>query len=133
MFLSLDYLYVPARNIEAAVHYYTAQLGGELVWKIHAFETWVAGIRLSASGPMVLLAAHLQEDTPILIYRVEHLQSTVAALSARGWRAESGPFEIPNGPCYTFRDPAGVRLAIYENQRPDVAKHFAGRIDRVNE
>ena len=133
MFLSLDYLYVPAGDIEAALRYYTEQLGGELVWKIHAFETWVAGVRLSASGPMVLLAAHLQEDTPILIYRVERLQSTIAALSARGWRAESGPFEIPNGPCYTFRDPAGVRLAIYENQRPVVAEHFAGRIDSANE
>jgi predicted enzyme related to lactoylglutathione lyase len=130
MFLSLDYLYVPAGDIEAAVRFYTEQLGGELVWKIHAFETWVAAVRLSASGPMVLLAAHLQGTTPILIYRVEHLESTVAELHARGWRAESGPFEIPNGPCYTFRDPEGVRLAIYENQRPDVAKNFVGRIDR---
>jgi hypothetical protein len=50
MFLSLDYLYVPAPDIDAAVHYYTEQLGGELVWKIHAFDTWVAGVRLSASG-----------------------------------------------------------------------------------
>jgi len=132
MFFSLDYLYVPAPNIDAAVSYYTEQLGGELVWKIHAFDTWVAAVRLSASGPMVLLAAHLHGNTPILIYRVEHLESTVASLHARGWRAESGPFEIPNGPCYTFRDPEGVRLAIYENQRPDVATHFVGRIDREN-
>jgi|SRR5215510_11868098 catechol 2,3-dioxygenase-like lactoylglutathione lyase family enzyme len=130
MFLSLDYLYVPAPDIDAAVHYYTEQLGGELVWKIHAFDTWVAGVRLSVSGPTVLLAAHLPGETPILIYRVEHLANAVAALSARGWRAESGPFEIPNGPCYTFRDPVGVRLAIYENQRPNVAQDFAGRIDR---
>jgi predicted enzyme related to lactoylglutathione lyase len=132
MFLSLDYLYVPVGDIEAAICYYTEQLCGELVWKIRAFETWVAGVRLSERGPMVLLAAHLQGDTPILIYRVEHLESTVAALSARGWSADSGPFEIPNGPCYTFRDPTGVRLAIYENQRPDVAEHFSGRIDKGN-
>ena len=37
MFLSLDYLYLPARDIEASVRYYTGELGGELVWKIHAF------------------------------------------------------------------------------------------------
>jgi predicted enzyme related to lactoylglutathione lyase len=132
MFLSLDYLYVPAKDIEASVRYYTEQLGGELVWKIHAFETWVAGIRLSPTGPMVLLAEHLQGDTPILIYRVERLESTIAALRAQGWTAESGPFEIPNGPCYTFRDPTGVRLAIYENQRPDVDQEFAGRFDSEN-
>jgi predicted enzyme related to lactoylglutathione lyase len=81
---------------------------------------------------MVLLAEHLQGDTPILIYRVERLESTIAALHARGWTAESGPFEIPNGPCYTFRDPTGVRLAIYENQRPDVDQEFAGRFDSEN-
>ena len=34
MFLSLDYLYLPARDIEASVRYYTGELGGELVWKI---------------------------------------------------------------------------------------------------
>jgi catechol 2,3-dioxygenase-like lactoylglutathione lyase family enzyme len=130
MFLSLDYLYVPANDIEASVRYYTEQLGGELVWKIHAFDTWVAGVRLSETGPMVLLAEHLEGDIPILIYRVEQLESTVAALRARGWTPESGPFEIPNGPCCTLRDPAGVRLAIYENQRPEVAQQFAGRIDQ---
>ena len=36
MFCSLDYLYVPARDIEASVRCYTDQLRGELVWKIHA-------------------------------------------------------------------------------------------------
>jgi catechol 2,3-dioxygenase-like lactoylglutathione lyase family enzyme len=132
MFLSLDYLYVPAKDIEASVRYYTEQLGGELVWKIHAFETWVAAIRLSGTGPMVLLAEHLRGDTPILIYRVERLESTITELRARNWIHESGPFEIPNGPCCTFRDPTGVRLAIYENQRPEVASEFAGRIDRKN-
>jgi predicted enzyme related to lactoylglutathione lyase len=129
MFLSLDYLYVPANDIEESVRYYTAQLGGELVWKIHAFNAWVAAVRLSPARPMVLLADHLRGETPILIYRVQRLESTIAELRARGWQAESGPFEIPNGPCYTFRDPTGVRLAVYENQRPQVEQEFAGRID----
>jgi len=30
MFLSLDFLYVPARGFEVSVRYYTGQLGGEL-------------------------------------------------------------------------------------------------------
>ena len=95
MFLSLDYLYVPANDIEESVRYYTAQLGGELVWKIHAFNAWVAAVRLSPARPMVLLADHLRGETPILIYRVQRLESTIAELRARGWQAESGPFEIP--------------------------------------
>jgi hypothetical protein len=43
---------VPAKDIEASVRYYTEQLDGELVWKIHAFGAWVAAIRLSPTGPM---------------------------------------------------------------------------------
>ena len=75
---------------------------------------------------------HLHGDTPILIYRVERLESAVARLRVQGWTPESGPFEIPNGPCYTFRDPTGVRLAIYENQSPEVSREFAGRIATNN-
>ena len=78
------------------------------VWKIHAFNAWVAAVRLSPMGPLVLLADHLQGDTPILIYRFEQLETSVAALRVRGWIPESGSFEIPNGPCYTFCDPTGV-------------------------
>jgi hypothetical protein len=38
MFLSLDFLYVSAKEIDAAIRHYTEQLGGELVWKIHPFD-----------------------------------------------------------------------------------------------
>ena len=83
MFLAIDYLYIPARDIEASLRYYTGQLGGELVWKIHAFGARVAAIRLSATGPLVLLADHLQGDTPFMIYRVE--SRTDGGRLARAW------------------------------------------------
>ena len=62
MFCSLDYLYLPARDIEASVRYDTDQLCGQLVWKIHAFNAWVAAVRLSPTGPLVMLADHLDGD-----------------------------------------------------------------------
>ena len=130
MFLSLDYLYVPAPDFEKSLRYYLETLGGELVWKIHAFDAWVACIRIAGDGPPILLASHLEGDCPIQIYSVANLAKAARELRTRGWRAETGPFEIPNGPCYTFRDPAGVRLAIYENQRPEVVEEFRGRIDK---
>ena len=71
----------------------------------------------------------LEGNSPVLIYQVENLEESAAALQARGWVAESGPFEIPNGPCFRFHDPAGTRLAIYEDQRPGVNQKFAGRFD----
>ena len=132
MFLSLDYLYVPARDIEASMRYYTDQLRGELVWKIHAFNTWVAAVRLSPTGPLILLADHRHGDTPILIDRVERLETTSPRCVFKAGYRRAVHFEIPNGPCYTFRDPTGVRLAIYENQRPEVNREFAGRIDTNN-
>lgn len=46
MFKSLDFLYVPAPDIESSVQYYTQVLGGELLWKIHAYGVWVACIEL---------------------------------------------------------------------------------------
>ena len=93
---------LPARDIEASVRYDTDQLRGQLVWKIQAFNAWVAAVRLSPTGPLVMLADHLDGDTPLLVYRVEQLETSAAALRLRGWVSENGPFEIPNGPCYTF-------------------------------
>jgi hypothetical protein len=93
-----------------------------------SFPRW----RLRRGSPSRQAFRLSRRDTPILIYRVERLETTTAALRARGWVPESGPFEIPNGPCCTFRDPTGVRFAIYENQRPEVDHEFAGRFDARN-
>ena len=129
MFESLDYLYVPAPDFPAALRFYTEVLGGTLEWKIHAFDAWVAGVRLSAQGPVVLLADHLAPGPPVLIYRVADLERSSADLRARGWQPEAGPFGMPSGPCTTFRDPAGARLAIYEQQWGDAHERFKGRMD----
>jgi hypothetical protein len=37
MFEFLDFLYVPAPDIESSIHYYTKVLKGELLWKTHAY------------------------------------------------------------------------------------------------
>ena len=133
MFESLDYLYVPAPSpsIEASIRYYVEVLGGTLRWKIHAFGAWVACIALSREGPPVLLADHKPPSGPQLVYRVAAFDRTVAELRARGWQPEAAPFEIPSGPCCSFRDPAGNQLAIYENRRPGLVQTFDGRFDRA--
>ena len=46
LFESLDFLYVPAPDIEAAIGYY-AGVGSKLLWKIDAFGVWLACIRVS--------------------------------------------------------------------------------------
>ena len=129
LFESLDFLYVPAPDIEAAISYYTGVLGSKLLWKIHAFGVWVACMRVSDSGPLLLLADHIKKNDLIMIYRVSILDNTASTLRSQGWKEEK-MLDIPLGPCYTFRDPAGNCIAIYENLRPDVMKQFNGRIDK---
>ena len=98
-----------------------------MLWKIHAFWSVAACIRVSDSGPLLLLADHIDM---IMIYRVSNLDNTASTLRSQGWK-EAKTLEIPSGPCHTFRDPAGNCIAIYENLRPDVMKQFNGRIDKV--
>ena len=128
MFESLDFLYVPSPEIEKSVIYYTTVLGGKLLWKIHAYGVWVACIELTEKEPHILLADHIERKDMMLIYRVSNLESAASELRKKGWKEEKS-LEIPNGPCYTFRDPAENLIAIYENTRPGVMKEFMGRID----
>ncbi len=130
IFKSLDFLYVPAPDIESSVKYYTQVLGGKLLWKIHAYDVWVACIDLSNSRrkPYVLLADHIEKNDMMLIYQVENLENAANQLRSRGWKQDSR-VEIPPGPCCTFRDPANNALVIYENKRPYVMQEFRGKID----
>jgi predicted enzyme related to lactoylglutathione lyase len=113
LFESLDFLYVPASDIEASINYYTNILGSTLLWKIHAYGVWVACICVSKLGPLLLLADHIKKNDLIMIYRVSSLDNTASTLRSHGWEEEK-MLEIPLGPCYTFRDPAGNSIAIYE-------------------
>jgi hypothetical protein len=85
-------------------------------------------IELSADGPRIVLADHLQGDQPILVYRVASLRDTVSELESRGWQSDRA-LEIPQGPCRVFWTPAGHRLALYERSRPGVEASFEGRRD----
>lgn len=53
------------------------------------------------------------------VFAVEDLDATVRDLTARGWQADGPAFEIPNGTCYVFSDPAGNPFAILQNDRPN--------------
>lgn len=128
MFASLDFVYTPTPDVDAAARHYVDVLGGEVRWKVRAMGTTVAAIRLSDAGPLVLLAGHLHGETPILVYRVADYTQATTALKAAG--VELDELEIPHGPCAAFRSVGGQRLAVYELTRPDADTHFDRRIDR---
>ena len=124
---SLDYLYVPAADVDAEAQRYAETLGAELVWKVRAMGTTVACLRVAEAGPAVLLSGHLQGPGAILVYRVEDYAATVRQLRERGVTVHE--LEIPHGPCATFTLAAGQRYAVYQLTRPDAVHLFDGRID----
>ena len=128
-FMSLDYLYFSAPDIDQAVRFYTHGLGGTLVWRVRHAGITVAAVRLTAADPLVLLAEHLATGAGLAVYRVLSLSELRARLSREGWRTEGEPFELPQGPCMVFRDPGQQRLAAYERLRLDADRRFEGRFD----
>ena len=128
MFQQLDYVYMPSRDVAADVTYFTDVLGGRCVFAIDGMGTRVAMIELTEGPPRLLLAGHLEGETPVLVYRVADLEAASKDLRSRGWQEGHG-LEIPQGPVRSFVAPGGQRLAIYELTRPGVEAGFEGRRD----
>lgn len=124
----LDFLYTPSSDVAGDLAYFTEVLGARVVFAIDSMGTRVAAVQLTEGPPLVLLTDHLEGERPILLFRVPDLDASLAALEARGWAREHS-FEIPHGPCCSFRSPGGHRIALYQLIRPEVAEHFEGRRD----
>ena len=105
MFGSLDYIYVPAADVDGEAVRYVETLGAELVWKVRGMGTTVTCLRVSEPGPAILLSGHLEGASAILVYRVQDYAATVARLRERNVAVHE--LEIPHGPCATFTMEAG--------------------------
>ena len=127
-FEELDFLYMPSRDVEADLGFYTGVLGGEAVFAIEHFGTRVAQVRVSGGATRLILAEHLEGEAPVLLHRVENLESAIKALEERGLELEA-EFGFPHGPAAAFRSPGGQRLAIYELTRPEADERLEGRFD----
>jgi hypothetical protein len=127
-FERLDFLYTPSTDVPRDLKYFTEVLGGRAIFAIDAMGTRVAAVELTEGPPLVLLTDHVEGERPILLYRVADLDVALADLEGRGWE-RAHTFEIPQGPCCSFRTPGGHRIALYQLVRPEVAEHFAGRFD----
>ncbi|HEY3208725.1 MAG TPA: hypothetical protein VGL18_02900 [Actinomycetota bacterium] len=127
-FQQLDFLYMPSRDVAADTAHLSEVMGGRVVFAIEAMGTRVAAIQLAQGSPVLLLTDHLEGERPILVYRVPDLRSALAQLESRGWERQH-TFEIPHGPCCSFRTPGGHRFALYQLTRPEAAAHFDGRRD----
>ena len=126
MFLSLDFIYLPARDFEAMLRTYVADLGAELAWRVRGMGTIVAHLRLAPERPGLMLGEHLEDQPPILVYRVENLRSTMKQLKAKGVRGSS--LEILYGAIFRFDAAGGQRFAVYQPTRPEADTMWASRM-----
>ena len=122
----LKYLYVGTSSFDEDLEYYRDVVGAEEVWNFKEFGARVAALRV-ATGPLLLIADHRPAPSCLPVFGVDDLDAAVARLESRGWRADSGPFGIPDGPCYLFSDRSGNQLAIFGNVRPDALSRVRPR------
>jgi len=123
----LDFVYCPSRDAAADLAHWTERLGATPVFAVERFETRVACVE-TGDGPAVLFAEHLEGDRPVLLYRVDDLESAVAAYRADGVEV-SEIFEFPFGEGVELVNPGPQRTAIYARTRPDRGASLRGRRD----
>ena len=128
LFLSLDFLYTPCRDVAADLALFEDVLGARVRFAIDGMSTRVAAVELAADAPLILLTDHLEGERAIAVFRVDDLPASMADLRSRGWSPDN-TFEIPHGPCCSFTTSGGHRIALYQLTRPEVAEHFEGRRD----
>jgi hypothetical protein len=128
VFESLDFVYLPSRDVAAELKYFTESMGAEIVFAIEAFGTRVAMVRVSPDPPALLLAGHLEGDQPVLVYRVGDLESAIAEIAERGGQI-GARFGIPHGPGAELLTPGPQRMALYQLTRPEAAQRLGGRRD----
>ncbi len=126
--MQLDFIYLPSKDVASDTKYFTDILGGRLRFAIDGMGARVSLIELGDAPPHILLTDHLEDERPVLIYRVDSLTASLKDLEVRGWKRE-GTFEIPQGPCCSFVAPGRQRIALYELVRPAAAASFEGRRD----
>jgi hypothetical protein len=128
MFDSLDFLYMPSRDVAADMRWYVDGLGASLVFAIERFGTRVAMVTMAETAPAVLLAEHLEGDQPVLVFRVPDLDRAVAELAKKGVDVLVR-FGIPHGPGVELAMLGPQRIALYQLTRPEAPARLAGRRD----
>ena len=113
----LRFLYVGSTDVKKDLEYYTKVIGATKVWDFTNFGTRVAAVRV-CTGPLLLLAGHRPAPSCLPVFQVDNLKISAREFKTRGWQHEGEQIEIPNGPCYLFRDPSGNQIAIFQDVRP---------------
>ena len=125
-FKRLVYVYVGTSDYDADYEFYKNVLGARRVWEFKNFGARVAAFDLCGE-PFLLIADHVKAPSKRLIYEVDDIATAAKQMKSRGWRADGGEFEIPDGPCMNFKDKSGNEYAILQMTRPHVLEAEFGK------
>ena len=108
LFLKIDCLRLPVRDLDAALAFYRDRLGHQLIWRTDA----AAGLSLPGSNAeLVLQTERPQVETDL---SVESVGAAVERFVAAGGRLIAGPFDIQIGKCAVVADPFGNALVMLD-------------------
>jgi lactoylglutathione lyase len=111
LFKRVDCLSIPVSNLDAALAFYSAKLGHELIWRSNA----AAGLRLpGSSAELVLHTGDRPMETDLT---VDSVPEALTRFTSAGGKILRGPFEIQIGRCAVVADPWNNVLVILDGSK----------------
>jgi len=104
----VDCLSIPVPDLDAALAFYSARLGHELLWRSRT----AAGLKLPDSNAELVL--HTVDRPMETDLAVDSVPDALARFTAAGGRVLRGPFEIQIGRCAVVADPWDNVLVILD-------------------
>ena len=111
LFQKIDCLSLPVPDLDAALAFYSDELGHELIWRTDV----AAGMRLPRSEAELVL--HTDDRPMETDLTVESVPDALARLTAAGARVLAGPFEIQIGLCAVVADPWDNVLVLLDTSK----------------
>ena len=111
LFEKVDCLSLPVKDLDAALAFYSDQLGHELIWRTDTS----AGLRLPNSDAE--LVVHTEDRPAETDLMVSSVPEAVERFTNAGGRVVAGPFEIQIGMCVVVLDPWDNVLVLLDNSK----------------
>jgi len=108
LFRRIDCLSIPVPDLDAALTFYSANLGHELIWR----SSKAAGLKLPGSNAELVL--HTDKRPMETDLAVDSVPDAIARFTSAGGKVLRGPFEIQIGRCAIVADPWDNVLVILD-------------------
>jgi len=122
LFKRIDCLSIPVSNLDAALAFYSAKLGHELIWRSNT----AAGLRLPGSNAELVL--HTGDRPMETDLTVDSVPEALTRFTSAGGKILRGPFEIPMGRCAVVADPWNNVLVILDASKRTLQVDEAKRV-----